>query len=508
MNILRPTRTSVRPRYGRPPGPQHGHALPASIESETARPTLEGTGAALAGLALTALTLNGDSPSEVSRYAAIGTALSLAVSTIFDLRRGIPNLIRADFMAVAALYFLTLFEFFFPQPNFDQMISVSSTKLALYAVVVGLAGMLIGRHLWQPRQQPFVNTLTREIPARWLVIMTAACFALGFFHQIVAVNFDVGEWIEEMMAPRFSQPWQRGKLGDWKALLVELQLFIYLIPPLAGIILARRQRFSGSARLLVLLTFLFTLFYGFTGGTRNVFACFLVTFVIGYAFAMPEGRRKELIILCVSAVVTFLAAVVLMLEFRNVGFKNWLDGKYVPPETRERTLFIDYNLYAIARIVEVFPKHREYLGLEVPYLALIRPIPRALWPGKPEGMSTTIEETLGVEGLTISASFVGEAWMAGGFLAVLGTGLFMGALTGWWSFLGSRRNSELGTLIYASGFFAAVISMRSLFTFTTALLPTVAALVIGSYLVQQLRERRQQRLQPIPRDSVNRFPPR
>lgn len=507
MNILRPTRTSVRPSYGQPPGPRYGHALPASVEPGAARPVLEGTGAALAGLALTALTLSGDSPSEVSRYAGIGTALSLAISAAFDFRRGFQNLIRADFMALAALYFLTLFEFFFPQPNFDQMISVSSTKVALYAVLVGFAGMLVGRHLWQPSQQPFASTLTKEIPARWLVVMTVACFTLGFFHQIVAVNFDFGEWIEQMMAPRFSQPWQRGKLGDWKALLVELQLFIYLIPPLAGIILARRHRFNASSRLLVLLTFLFTLFYGFTGGTRNVFACFLVTFVIGYAFAIPEGRRKELIILGVSAAITFLAAVVLMLEFRNVGFKNWLDGKYVPPETRERTLFIDYNLYAIARIVEVFPKHKEYLGLEVPYLALIRPIPRAVWPGKPEGMSTTIEETLGVEGLTISASFVGEAWMAGGFLAVLGTGLLMGALTGWWSYLGSGHNSELGMLIYASGFFATVISMRSLFTFTTALLPTVAALVIGSYLVGQIRERRQQRLQPIPRDGVNRFPP-
>jgi hypothetical protein len=96
---------------------------------------------------------------------------------------------------------------------------------------------------------------------------------------------------------------------------------------------------------------------------------------------------------------------------------------------------------------------------------------------------------LGVEGLTIAASFVGEAFMAGGLLAVFGTGLLFGGLAGWWSYLVSPRNSELGILIYASGFFATVISMRSLFVFTTALLPTVAALVISTYLAEKLRPR-------------------
>ncbi len=462
---------------------------------------------ALVILLATASSLTGNTPAAISRYAAIGAAIALAVTFLMDLRRGLQNVIRADVMAIAALYFLTLFEFFFPQPNFDEMISIRSTYTGLYAVFTGLAGLLIGRHLWRPAQQPFAETMTREIPAGWLLIMLWGSFVLGFFHQIIAVDFDVGLWVEYMMEPRFTQPWQRGRLGDWKALLVELQLFIYLIPPLAGIIFARRYRFTAPQLMLVAITFAFTLFYGFTSGTRNVFASYLVTFLIGYTFAMPPGRKKELIILTTTSAVTFLVATVVMLEFRPVGFKNWIDGTYIPPDTKERTLFVDYNLYAICRIAEVFPKHRDYLGLEIPFNAIVRPIPRAIWPGKPEGLSTSIEETLGVEGLTIAASFVGEAFMAGGFLAVLGTGLLFGAMTGWWSFLVSPRKSELGILIYASGFFAAVISMRSLFVFTTALLPTIAALVIGSYLVQQLRGRRHNP-GPQPRSPGAGFPRR
>jgi hypothetical protein len=183
-----------------------------------------------------------------------------------------------------------------------------------------------------------------------------------------------------------------------------------------------------------------------------------------------------------------------MLQFRNVGFRNYMHGDYEPPMSGERTLFVDYNLYAICRLVDVFPHKQPYLGWEIPYQALIRPIPRAIWPGKPEGLSSSIEDALGVEGVTISASFVGEAYMSGGLLATIVIALIFGALTGWWSYLASPKNSELGILIYASGFFATVISMRSLFVFTTALLPTVAALVIGTYAVRLLASQAQRLL--------------
>jgi hypothetical protein len=361
--------------------------------------------------------------------------------------------------------------------------------------------------LLKPRTQPFAATLTRDVPAAWLIVIFWVCFGIGYIHMFLAVNFDIAEMIEYFMAPRFSQPWQRGKFGDWKALLVELGLFIYLVPPLAGIMLARRARYPMFQLVFVTAALLFTFFYGFASGTRNVFAAYLVTFLIGYAFALAPGRRKELIILSVASAVIMLAATVLMLQFRSVGFKNFLTGNYEHHESKEQIMFVDYNLYAIGKLVEVFPKYQAYLGMEVPYLALIRPIPRAVWPGKPEGLSASIEEALGMEGLTIAASFAGEAYMAGGNLAVFLIALFFGATTGWWSYLSSSRNSELGILIYASGFFAAVISMRSLFVFTTALMPTVAAIIIGTYAVRKLAAKARQwgnrraSARPVPRPA-------
>jgi len=75
--------------------------------------------------------------------------------------------------------------------------------------------------------------------------------------------------------------------------------------------------------------------------------------------------------------------------------------------------------------------------------------------------------------------------MGCGNVVVLIAGLLFGALTGWWSRLANPHNSDFGTLVYASGFFATVITMRSLFVLTTALLPTIGAMAIGYVLLQR-----------------------
>ena len=479
-----------RPRHPHPAPRPPQRQVPVDFtpgEGDRLRPNLNGTLAALTGVVITGLVMNGALPSGLGRVAAVGTGLSLLVSMAMDFRAGGPrNLIRADLMAILAFYFLTLFEFLFPQPTFDALTDVRMTHEALLVVLLGLAGLLVGRHLLHVRGQPFAATLTREVPRFWMIAIFWACFIIGYLHMFLAVKFNVNDLLFYFMEPRFSQPWQRGKFGDWKALLVELGLFIYLLPPLAGIMIARRRRYPAVQLFLVCAALLLTFFYGFTSGTRNLFCSYLVTFLIGYAFALTGERRRELAVLCAGSGVVMLFATYFMLEFRSVGFSNYIHNRYEPQPKAERTLFVDYNLYAICKLVEVFPHKKPYLGFEIPYHALIRPIPRALWKGKPEGLTSSIEDALGVEGMTISASFVGEAYMSGGLLAVLASALFFGALTGWWNFLASPRNSELGILIFASGFFASVISMRSLFVFTTALLPTAAALVIGSFAVQQL----------------------
>ena len=485
-------RPAKRPVNG-PPPPRSLHAPP---DWKPPRPRADATIATITGL-ITAFAVSGGGvgrpPSEMASVAAIGTGFSLLLGFAFEMRSGLNNLIRADIMALLAFYFLTLFEFLFPQAMFNTMADSESAMAATHVVIVAFAGMLVGRHLIHPRRQPFQKILTHEIPPGVLVLLFWIAFCIGYLHQwsSPAVGWDPVKWFGYAMAPRFEQPWGRGRFGDFGALLYEMNMLINLVPPLAGIILARRHRFGHIALTLVLLGYLLTLFLAFAGGTRSVLATYLVTFIIGFAFAASKGRTKELLAVGGVAVALLVFGTVVMLKIRTVGLKKLLSGEAVFALGKTESIYVDYNLYNISKLTQVFPKRRPYLGLEVPYLALIRPVPRALWPGKPEGLSSSIEKALGYSSgnITISASFAGEAYMAGGMFGVLLFAIFFGAVNGWWSHLMAPKISELGILIYSSGFFAAVISMRSLFTYTTALLPTVAAIMGTTYLVRYLVEK-------------------
>jgi hypothetical protein len=145
----------------------------------------------------------------------------------------------------------------------------------------------------------------------------------------------------------------------------------------------------------------------------------------------------------------------------------------------DTSFFVDLDLVNIAQLTTVFPSLHGFLGLEVPYLATVAPVPRAIWPDKPSGLSLSMEDALGVgEEMTVSATFIGEAYMAGGAFGVILAGCFFGMLTGWWGRLAGFVTSEFGFLIYASGFLAIAISMRSLYVLTTTALPTIGAVCL------------------------------
>ncbi len=150
------------------------------------------------------------------------------------------------------------------------------------------------------------------------------------------------------------------------------------------------------------------MFYGFSSGTRHLFGTYLVTFLIAYSFALPKEKRGQLVTVSAMCGAAMVLATYVMLQFRNFGLKEWMSGN--PHESgalQSEYVFVDYNLQSIAEVSGFFPETHSYLGFEIPYLAIIRPIPRFLWPGKPEGMSVRIEDIMGyTDQVTIAATFL------------------------------------------------------------------------------------------------------
>ncbi len=433
------------------------------------------------GLAVTWLALPSNDAESVFDTAAIGVGIALLSATAMEAFSGVRALIRTDNLMLWVLYGLTFLEFLFPQPGVDMVVSVEAATRGTGAVLLGLFGLILGRHLVSAGSN---SNISIDLKPRHLFAFFLFAFVIGYLHIFIAVNFDPIEMIEEMSWPRFSQSWGRGKYGDLYSLLYELSLFIYLLPPIAGLMIAHANRFSTIQKAIVVSVLTLTFYYAFASGTRNVLGTYAISMFGAYVLSKPNLKPKQLLIVGVPVAGLLLFASTLMLEFRSAGgITTWLNAG----ERHYDTLYIDHNMVNLSNLTNVFPDAVGYLGLEIPYQALIKPIPRVLWPGKPEGLSTSIEAALGVADnvTTLSCTFMGEAYMAFGLVGVIVAGLLFGVAAALWNRVGQEADSSFSQILYASGFICAAMAMRSLLTMVPFMLPTVGLWIFGRYWLQR-----------------------
>jgi oligosaccharide repeat unit polymerase len=413
------------------------------------------------GVALTYLMLPSENGLAIFSTAAIGMGVALGAATAIEATAGVQSLIRVDLLMLWIFYGLTFYEFLFPQPNAQDLVSAAGALDGTSVVLLGFLGLVLGRHLTSSRAKPdrafnAVNTWSDTIFLLFVVVAI-----LGYLHILVAVNFDVLEMLRQMALPRFSQSWGRGRLGgDLNSILIEVGALINLIPPIAGFIYSHAREYKFGQKLTVTIVLGLTYYYAFASGTRNVFATYIITFVGCYLLSKPHMNWRRALLFGLPMLAVLAVGTYFMLEFRSRGL-----GNFSFTEDRPINIFVDYNMINISRLTEVFPNPIGFLGFEIPYNAIIRPIPRLLWPGKPEGLSTGIEDALGAgDSVTLSCTFVGEAYMSYGFPAVLIFSLLFGAAAERWNRVGAGMNPRFARVVYASGFLCAAVGMRSMLT--------------------------------------------
>jgi oligosaccharide repeat unit polymerase len=452
-------------------------------------PNLTSSGVLLASLVFAYLISENPSytePSTVAQQASIYVGLGLLGSIAIDLRRGWRNIFRMDLLCLVSLYGLTLLEFLFSQPNFDQgSTTVASTVTAIHAVLLGMAGLVVGRHLSKrkPIRLPWLNF--RQLKNKQLFTLLVLAAFLGFLWMLLAVNFNLFDLIKAMMRARFSQPWARGRLGGITALLSELELFLLIVPALFGIILTRQKTFPKGWLFISTLVFSLTLFQGFCSGTRSIFVMYVASFMAGYLLNLQRNTFTNTAVPIGAAVVLLYFGTYNMLQFRTIGLTAYLAG--YREGFLSDTFFVDYNLKSLGQVIAAMPEQHGFLGWEVFYWALVRPIPRILFPFKPEGLSVSIEQIVGAEGWTVATTYIGESYMAGGWIMIFLVSLGIGIFTAWWNRISVQTHSAYSMLLYASGFAAAAITMRSLFAFTTAMLPVLALILYPRFIDRSLR---------------------
>jgi oligosaccharide repeat unit polymerase len=449
-----------------------------------------------AGLGATYLVLPDNSPITIFFTTAIGVMAALGAGLFLESRGDLRTLIRTDVIMLVALYGLTLVEFFFPQELVEEQLDPQTATQGVGALLLGFAGILIGRNFASRSRRVAADTASTHLSRGAIFVLFMVTFFGGYFYMLVAVDFNPVELVRQMLAPRFSQPWTRGNLGGLTDLLATIgDLLLYFVPVLAGCILADWRRYSLFQLAAVGFGLAFTLFYGFTGGTRNVFAVYLVLFIGAYIIFSPKlGWKRMTLLLLATGGVLGLSSYY-MLQFRTVGLEDYISGDSDVRGYRKDTLFIDNNLPVIGMVTNIFPDRIPFLGFEMASWAILHPVPRVLWPDKPEKLSVETADALGVQGLSVSSTFVGESYEMAGYPGIVIVALLFGWLAGWWDRLGHDLRSNLNVAIYASGFFAAMLSMRSMIWTTTAMLPTVA---IWLYLKSRKVASRPQLAPPVP----------
>src|SRR5262249_22626352 len=155
-----------------------------------------------------------------------------------------------------------------------------------------------------------------------------------------------------------------------------------------------RRRYSWPQLVVVVAGVAFTWFYGFAGGTRNTFAIYLVLFVGAYIMFGPTRNWMHTVLLLVVTGGVLGLSSYYMLQFRTVGLGAYIKGQ-TDSGYRQDTLFIDNDLPVIGMLINVFPNRRPYLGSEMATWALLHPVPRMLWAGKPEKLSVEVADALG-----------------------------------------------------------------------------------------------------------------
>lgn len=465
------------------------------------RPTFPGTLAILICAAIGyLLSFSDGSASQVATRVGYTWIAGIGLSFLFDLRLGIRNLIRVDAFALVALYFFTFFEFVFPQPEFDMLVIPDDVVRAIHYMQIGLAALAIGRHIKIGPQHGLDFIGKVEMRKQDFLTIYFGAFFLCHLYMWMAVGFNPLTWWEELLSPRFGRAWGRGRYGDLSTLLNELQLLGYVMPPIAGVIFARWKEYGKLTLVLVGAALLVLWFVAFSSGTRNILGIQMAGFLGGLLIVQRQLKIWKIVLAggLIGGVFVYLAGH--MLDFRNMGLQRYVEEGYytrdykefaksyiAEEEQIERSYFVDYNLWRIAQMVAVFPTVYEYNGWNLPFVAITKPIPRAFWPGKPTDLNTGLEEAIGAEGYTIACTWVGEAYVAGGLPWIVAIGLLIGSFCRFWNQLGRFMTAAFPLIVFASGIYAVLLLMRSLMFFTTALLPSIALIVLGTFLYNSRR---------------------
>ena len=415
-----------------------------------------GLGATLVGLliALTVFPADASPRGAMTIPAAILAAGILFLPVLRAIRRS-PTLLNSENLVAFGFVFWLLLDPI--QGAYDLSDAADwAIRDAFLAIGVSAAAMWIGV-LGRPWPMPrwLTDIATRTLDTKTVSRMIAVCFFLGMFNYGYATGFDVNVMFSYLGEQRWAAPWGRDQLGGWNAFLDQMQYFGYALPSLTALLLARRG-FTAQAAIAIMASGVMLAFLS-QGGGRRIIGVTVGAAIIVWIQAQAQVNVRRIMI-AAAAAIGLLAAMQFMLNIRSVGYQE-----YVFRGTSDYDYFhVDDNYLRLAQVIEIVPAEHPHVNLQQLWFTIVRPVPRVFWPNKPIDPGFDLPSIVGLKGVSLSTSIIGEWYLSWGWLAVIFGGWLHGRLAKTANVLRERPEYHANPIVYGLAVMILVSGMRSM----------------------------------------------
>ena len=400
-------------------------------------------------------------------YPALVMSAGLATAPLFSAFRYPKALLRGEcLLSLAPIYWLLLDllqgVYALEDVTADQ-VRQAFLAIGLFVVMVWLGAL---RRSWKI-PNVLISSVSQEFSVNTYFGLAIACFLLCMLNFAIPCNFNILEMVYYLGQDRWAAPWGRGQLGSWDAFLDHLQYFGYLLPVLT-VVVGRRAGVRNTRTLICSIMSVIVALFLAQSGSRRVIGVVVGMALVLWILDQHKLRIKHLVLTTV-AILALLLTLQVMLEYRNVGLGVLVGNGEISSgrfEKRgileEQHLRVDDNFYRLCQIIQLIPDSYPFVYHKYLLYVIVRPVPRVFWPGKPVDPGFDLPTAIGVQGLSLSYSVIGELYMSLGFIGIALGGWFYGRVSSTASGLLARCKTQGALVIYSIVVMALFSGMRSI----------------------------------------------
>ncbi|MGL6338498.1 MAG: O-antigen polymerase, partial [Waterburya sp.] len=389
---------------------------------------------------------------------AVAMALGLAIAPLAAAYRSPRTLLRTEhILALSPIYWLLLD--LLQKAYTMERLEVNSIVGTFFSIGLFITGVWLAA-LMRPPSIPssIAHAADHRLNPAIIFKLILVFFSLAILKFASPCGFDPALMFFHLGSDRWSAPWARETLGGWNSFIDHLDYFGYLLPTLTTLLAIRSRRIDLRVIVAIALSVITTAFLAQAGG-RRIIGVVLGAAIICWVLEQHKLKIKQIIVALVS-VALVLGTMQWMLEVRNEGFQVLLQ-----PETQElqyHHLHIDDNFLRLAQTITLVPRYYPYVYEKQIIFTLIRPIPRVFWPNKPVDPGFDLPSAIGVEGVSLSYSVIGDWYICAGWLGVFFGGLIYGGLARMVSQLLLRNKNSASAIVYSLSAMALFAGFRSM----------------------------------------------